>query len=690
MFRRITVSNSVKSLELDKILSAVAMCAGSEKGKQSILSSVPSGDFSVVSALQKETSEAYYAMNRCNCYPSFEVDDITESIVRAKKMSMLTMGELLKIARLLRLTKNLKNSINKLEEKEAPTITKMANQLFLQNTLAEEIDRSIFSETEMNDCASDKLGAIRREIKRNGERLRAKLNSYISTPEYQKALQDNVVTMRGDRYVIPVKREFKGAISGLVHDRSASGATLYVEPMAIVEMNNELKMLLADEKAEIDRILHEYTARVAVIADELLSDYEIITSMDVIFAHAAYAITTRSTQPILNKRGYIDIKRGRHPLIDPDRVVPVSVKLGKDYNILLITGPNTGGKTVSLKLVGLFVLMAACGLYLPAEEESEISVFDHVFCDVGDEQSIEQSLSTFSSHIKNIVEILQDYNERSLILLDELGAGTDPDEGAALAVCITERIKQSGAKAIITTHYGKLKEYSYSTEGVENASMDFDPETYEPTFHLIIGVPGTSNALQIAERLGLEKGIIAEAKQKVGADRVNFDQVLMSADQARRAAEAEKETGKELNDALREEKRALQEEKNKLFLIREKLAATVKSEVKRRVAESLEEVNDILAELKKLLDEPQPKDYFEAAKLRKRIEEIANREEIEEEELEPELVGGVAEIGDEVYIKKIGKIATVTGLKRNGDYIVKIGNFTTTVKHGAAQKVKKS
>lgn len=683
------MNKSIRSLELDKILTAVAMCAGSEKGKADILAAQPSGDLAEVSALQRETGEAYYAMNSCNCYPSFEVDDVTECILRAKKMSMLTMGELLKIARLLRLTKNLKNAIGKLEEKKAPTITRMANQLFLQNTLAEEIDRSIFSETEMNDCASDRLAAIRREIKRNGERLRAKLNSYISTPEYQKALQDSVVTMRGDRYVIPVKREFKGAISGLVHDRSASGATLYVEPMAIVELNNELKMLLADEKAEIDRILHEFTARVAVIADELFSDYEVITALDVIFARAAYAISTHSTEPILNQRGYIDIKKGRHPLISKEKVVPVSVKLGKEYNILLITGPNTGGKTVSLKLVGLFVLMAECGLYLPAEEESEISVFRQVFCDVGDEQSIEQSLSTFSSHIKNIVEIMDAYGEDSLILLDELGAGTDPDEGAALAVCITDRIRRSGAKAIITTHYGKLKEYSYSTEGVENASMDFDPETYEPTFHLIIGIPGTSNALQIAERLGLDPAIVREAKGLVGADRVNFDQVLMSADQARRAAEAERMEEKKLNDALREDRRALQEEKNRLFVQREKLAATAKAEVKRRVAESLEEVNEILAELKKLLEEPQPKNYFEAAKLRKRIEEIANREEIEEEELEPELVGGVAEVGDEVYIKKIGKIALVTGLKRNGDYVVRIGNFETTVKHGAAQKVKK-
>ena len=683
------MSNSVKSLELDKILSAVALCAGSEKGKERILGTEPSGDLLTVRSLQNETEEAYYAMNSCNCYPSFEVDEITECVMRAKKLSMLTMGELLKIARLLRLTKNLKNSIAKLDPERAPILTAFANRLYLQNSLAEEIDRSIFSETEMNDCASDKLAAIRREIKRNGERLRAKLNSYISMPEYRNALQDTLVTMRGDRYVIPVKREFKGAINGLVHDRSASGATLYVEPMAIVEMNNELKMLLADEKAEIDRILREFTTRVAVIADELLSDYEIIVSLDVIFARAAYAIETRATLPILNQRGYINIKKGRHPLIDKDRVVPVSLSLGKEYSVLLITGPNTGGKTVSLKLAGLFVLMAECGLYLPAEEESEVSVFEQVFCDVGDEQSIEQSLSTFSSHIKNIVEIMSRYNERSLVLLDELGAGTDPDEGAALAVCITERIRKSGAKAIITTHYSKLKEYSYSTDGVENASMDFNPETYEPTFHLIIGIPGTSNALQIAARLGLDPELISEAKAAVGDNRVNFDEVLQSADQARRAAETEREAEKRLNDELRAEKRALEEEKNRLFVQREKIAATVKQEVKRRVGESLEEVNDILAQLKKLLEDPQPRDYFEAAKLRKQIEEIANREDVEDEDVAPDLVGGVADVGDEVYIKKIGKIALVTGLKRNGDYVVKIGNFTTTVKRSAAQKVKK-
>ena len=680
---------SIKALELDKILVTVSSFAGSERGKSLIVNAAPSSDINTIKALQAETSEAFYAMNMCNCYPPFEVDEVTECIGRARKLSMLTMGELLKLARLLRLSKNVKASIGKLDVKRAPIITGMADRIFLQNHLAEEIDRSIFSETEMNDCASEKLAAIRREIRRNGERLRAKLNSYVSTPEYQKALQDNVVTIRGDRYVIPVKREFKGVINGLVHDRSASGSTLYIEPMAIVEMNNELKMLLSDEKNEIDRILHEFTARVSVIADELVSNYQIITSLDVIFARASYAITTHSTSPILNERGYINIKKGRHPLIDKDRVVPVSVSLGKDYNVLLITGPNTGGKTVSLKLVGLFVLMAQCGLYLPCEEESEISVFENVFCDVGDEQSIEQSLSTFSSHIKNIVEIMREYNEKSLVLLDELGAGTDPDEGAALAVCITDRIRQSGARAIITTHYGKLKEYSYSTEGVENASMDFDPNTYEPTFHLIIGVPGTSNALQIAERLGLDKDLIVEARERMGEDRVNFDEVLQSAEYARRRAEEETERQKRLNEELVAEKRALQEERNKLFVQREKLAANVRAEVKRRVAEALEEVNAILAELKKLLDDPQPKNFFEAAKLRKRIEEIASREEIEEEDIVPELVGGVAEVGDEVFIKKIGKIATVTGIKRNGDYIVKIGNFTTTVKASAAQKVKK-
>ncbi len=683
------MEKSIKSLELDKILAQVAACAGSEKGKAEILSSFPSSEISAVQALQNETAEAYYAMNSCNCFPSFEVDDVTDCIVRAKKLSMLTMGELLKISRLLRFAKNVRASILKLDPKKAPVITSAANKIFLQNHLSEDIDRSIFSETEMNDCASDKLASIRREIKRNGERLRAKLNSYVSTPDYQKAIQDNVVTMRGDRYVIPVKREFKGQIPGLVHDRSASGATLYVEPMAIVEMNNELKMLLADEKNEIDRILHEFTARISVIADELVSDYEIITSLDVIFARALYAINTHSSAPILNDRGFVSIKKGRHPLIPKEKVVPVSVRVGKEFNVLLITGPNTGGKTVSLKLVGLFVLMTECGLWLPAEEESEISVFRNVFCDVGDEQSIEQSLSTFSSHVKNLVEIMDSYDRDSLILLDELGAGTDPDEGAALAVCITEKIRESGAKAIITTHYGKLKEYSYATEGVENASMDFNPETYEPTFHLIIGVPGTSNALEIAERLGLDREIIEKARASLGSERVNFDSVLQSAEQARRAAEKEKDLEKKITQELAEEKAALKEERNRLFVQREKLASQAKAEVKRKVADALEEVNEILAELKKLLDEPEQRSYFEAAKLRKRIEEIADRDDEEDEDVIPDLVGGVASVGDEVYIKKIGKIALVTDVKRNGDYVVKIGNFTTTVKQSGAQKVKK-
>lgn len=680
---------TLKSLEFDKILAEVSHFASSEKGKRDILCMPVFTDYSAVRNVQKETCEAYYAMNN-NVYPQFDVDDITDAIVRAQKMSMLTMGELLKIARLLRISKNVRQSISKLDKSNAFNISTAASKIFIQNQLMEDIDRSIFSETEMNDCASSRLASIRSAIKKNAERLRIRLNSYISTPDYQKALQDNVITMRGDRYVIPIKQEFKGAIPGLVHDRSASGATVYVEPMPIVELNNELKILLADEKSEIDKILREFTARVSVISAELIANYEIITSLDVIFARAEYAIVNHHTLPRLNTSGYVNIINGKHPLIERDKVVPVSVSIGEKFNVLLITGPNTGGKTVALKLVGLTVLMAQSGLFIPASEDSDIAVFSNVFCDIGDEQSIEQSLSTFSSHIKNIVGIMNEVDSDSLVLLDELGAGTDPDEGAALAVCITERLRAMGAKSIITTHYGKLKEYSYQANGVENACMDFDPESFEPTYHLIIGVPGTSNALEIASRLGLDKDIVNEARASMGTERVGFDAILLSADQARRAAEQEKEETRLINSEIEQERAALKEERNKLFVLREKLTANAKMEVRRKVNDALDEVNSILAELKKIANEPSASGYFEAAKLRKRIESISDLQENDDDEaLVPELTPGVASVGDEVFIKKIGKIGTVMALRKNGDYEVKIGNFTTTIKQSGASKVRK-
>ncbi len=681
-------NRALHSLEFDKILAEIAGFASTEKAKADIMATCPSDDYDECVRLQQETSEAYYAMNKHNIYPSFDSDDVADCLMRAKKLSMLTMAELLKIAKTLRVGRVLRAAITHVSSEKMAIISCMAGGISTQNRLEDDIYRSIISDSEMSDSASSKLAQIRSGIIKANERLRSKLNSYISTPQYQKVLQDNIVTKRGDRYVIPVKSEFRSSISGLVHDQSSSGATVYIEPIIIVEMNNELKTLMADEKNEIERILREFTSRVGMVADEIIGNYNIITKLDVIFSRGEYAIKSKCVAPIFNRRGYINIKKGRHPLINADRVVPISVVLGDKYNILMITGPNTGGKTVSLKMVGLFALMAQSGLYIPAQEDSEMGIFTNVFCDVGDEQSIEQSLSTFSSHISNIVHILNGFDKHSLILLDELGAGTDPEEGAALAISITERIRESGAKAIITTHYSLLKEYSYVTDGVENACMDFNPQTFEPTYNLIIGVPGTSNALQIAERLGLDKDIIAQAKSKMGAERANFEEVLLSADIARRKSQSESERMEKLNNEIANEKRALMQEKNALLMQREKLAASARSEVKRKVQESLEDVNDILDELKTILNNPTDSGYFEAAKLRKQIENLSI-ETVSDEDVMPDVMSGAAEVGDEVYIKKIHKTATVMQIKKNGDYEVKIGNFTTTVKASAALKVKK-
>lgn len=679
---------ALHSLEFDKILAAIAAFAATEKAKTDILAICPSDDYDECLRLQQETSEAYFAMNKHNIYPYFDTDDVADCVVRAKKLSMLTMGELLKIARTLRVGRVLRSALTHVSSEKMAIISCMAGGISLYNQLEDDIYRCIISDSEMSDSASSKLAQIRTGINKANERLRSKLNSYISTPQYQKVLQDNIVTKRGDRYVIPVKSEFRSSISGLVHDQSSSGATVYIEPMIIVEMNNELKTLMADEKNEIERILREFTSRVGMASDGIIGNYNIITKLDEIFARAEYAIKTKCVAPIFNKRGYINIKKGRHPLINAENVVPISVALGDKYNILMITGPNTGGKTVSLKMVGLFALMAQSGLYIPAQEESEMGIFSNVFCDVGDEQSIEQSLSTFSSHISNIVHIVNGVDKHSLVLLDELGAGTDPEEGAALAISITERIRDIGAKAIITTHYSLLKEYSYVTDGVENACMDFNPETFEPTYNLIIGVPGTSNALQIAERLGLDKDIITEAKSKIGVERANFEEVLLSADIARRKSQSESERMEKLNNEIANEKNALMQEKNALLMQREKLAASARSEVKRKVQESLEDVNEILDELKAILNNPSDSGYFEATKLRKQIENLSI-DTTPNDDVMPDVITEAAEVGDEVYIKKIHKTGTVMKIKKNGDYEVKIGNFITAVKASVALKVKK-
>lgn len=676
---------TIVTLEFDKILETVAGYSFSEKGKERILALRPFSSPAICKSELDKTSEAHYLMYNLGVFPSFSLCDVTESLNRAEKGSMLSMGELLKIADLLHLSDKVKSSILKAEG-NFNYLKTYAYDIFPALSLERDIKDWIISDSEMSDNASPELATIRRNIKRANEKLREKLNSFTTSNEYSKALQDNIVTMRNGRYVLPVKSDSRGAVKGLIHDQSASGQTVYIEPLAIVEMNNELRTLALEEQREIEKILRQLTTRVGIDSKAFLRNFEILTEMDVIFARATYSHEINGVYPELDVDGIIDIKKGRHPLIDKKKVVPITLNLGKKFDILLITGPNTGGKTVTLKMTGLLSLMGMTGFFIPANEGSRVGFYENIFCDIGDEQSIEQNLSTFSSHVSNTVDILNRTNKASLLLFDELGAGTDPEEGAALAVAITDYIKHTGAKAVITTHYSPLKEYSYSTDRVENAGMDFNPQTFAPTYNLIIGIPGTSNALEIAKSLGMKKEIIEAAKKGITREKASFEEVLQSADFARRKAEEEAERCKINADLLQAEKEKLEKEKEALAQTRERLNLSARKEVKRMTQNALEEVNAILEELKNILDNPQEGSYFQAAKLRKKIENLNVEEEREKEA--PDTVDDPPQVGDTVFVFTLNTTAVLWEINKNGEYLIKLGGIKTHVRRKDVKKLK--
>ncbi len=514
---------ALKTLEYDKILAMLAECASTDGGKELILITTPEADASRVKKLLVQTSDAKH-MTSVNGAPSFGgIRDICDSVDRAEKGASLTLRELLDIADLLYVSAGLV-AYSGTKNVTCGTLGEIFDRIFKNPTLEKEIKRIIISEDTISDDATPQLAAIRRNIRNTNNRIRDMLQNYITSPKYSKTLQDNIVTMRNGRYVIPVKVEHKSEISGLVHDASASGATLFIEPVAVVEANNELRRLEAEERAEIERILANLSADVANFASALVLNYSNIIILDSIFARAELSWRMRAVEPII--ADIINIVGARHPLLDQKKAVPIDVRLGESFDTLVITGPNTGGKTVSLKTLGLFTLMAQSGMHIPAKEGSQIRVFDKVLADIGDEQSIEQSLSTFSAHMKTIVSILEEANSESLVLFDELGAGTDPTEGAALAVAITEKVRESGAWSASTTHYSEMKVYALETEGVCNAACEFDIKTLSPTFKLIIGAPGKSNAFAIASRLGLDKGVIERAGSLIAEDSKRFENVI--------------------------------------------------------------------------------------------------------------------------------------------------------------------
>ncbi len=670
---------TIKTLEFSKILDEVAHFASGRFAKNKILSIRPYSCMKEIEDELTRVSEADKILFEYSITPSFAVDDIEDLLQQASVMSMLTPADLLKVARVLKVARTLKQQLTNVNDDTIVEIKDLANTIYTNVRLENDIEKAVLSETELSDDASSDLRVIRSKIRKTGEGIKNKLNSYVNSVTYQKYLQDALVTVRGDRYVLPVKAEFKSAIPGLIHDRSASGSTLYVEPLAVVEMNNDLKQLILEEKTEIERILRVFTARVASEAGFLKYTFETITELDVLFAKAYYADAYSCVKPVFNETGNVNIVKGRHPLIPAEKVVANDVYIGKDFNVLLITGPNTGGKTVCLKMLGLIELMGLSGLYVPCQE-AELTVFDDIFCDIGDEQSIEQSLSTFSSHMTNVVRIINAATDKSLILLDELGAGTDPTEGAALALSITEYIMQLGAKAVITTHYNEFKEFALVTDGAQNASMDFNPMTYSPTYKLIIGLPGASNALIIAEKLGLKKEIIEKARNGINQQKFDFENVMLSLEQKQREAEIYLEESVKAKKEADEIKRLAEEERKKLYEQRDRLNVSVKKETKRLVEEAMVEVNEIIAKIKDFLDNPTEKNLFEARRLRKSLNKYIIIDNNEFEGILEEEDGKIA-VGDRVLVKAMNAEGVVSDINPAGNIAtVRLGNMTTKAK----------
>lgn len=678
---------TLKALEFDKILDSVAAFASSEPARAAVRAIRPFDNIEYVRELIDEVEEAdkiafEYATNL-----SFAFDNIDFVLDKAAVMSVLSMGELLRVSRMLRVARNVRTGIAKVPDDNLKLLKRIATSLYTDKNLEDEIDNAIISETEMHDRASEDLRQIRLRIRKTGEAIKSKLYSYITSPSYSKYLQDNIVTVRGDRYVIPVKAECRSSVPGLIHDQSASGQTLYIEPMAVVELNNTLKTHIIAEQQEIERILRAFTLKVSVSVDKIRESFEKIVKLDTVFAKAYYANAHKCCKPLLNDCGIIDISKGRHPLIAPEKVVPTDIRLGKDFDLLFVTGPNTGGKTVALKLVGLLSIMCAAGMYVPARE-AELSLFSDIYCDVGDEQSIEQNLSTFSAHIANIVRITDRMDAKSLVLLDELGAGTDPTEGASLAMSISAYIREKGAKAVITTHYNELKEYAVVTPRAENASMDFDPVTYNPTYKLIVGTPGASNALLIAKKLGLNPSIIERARAGIESGKLEFENVLEALERARRlAAENEEKTAEALKIA-EDTRKAAERERDRLYAQREKLNENVRRETKRLVEEAMTEANEIINAIRELLDDPTEANLFKARKLRKSLEKYIVQEDNEFEGFGEEAEGDIRE-GDTVLVRPLKVEGEVTAVNyQKNSATVRLGKMNSNFKLDDLVKLK--
>lgn len=585
---------SLTTLEYDKIIDRLVSFAASDKAKERLKKLVPMTDIHDINAALSETSDALSRVYAKGAVSFSGVHDIGASVKRLEIGSSLNTVELLHISSLLTAAARVKNYY----EDTTDSLTGYFHALEPLTPLNTEIKRCILSEDEISDDASANLRSIRRQKVLAAERIHTELNKMLNSSSVRNCLQDFVITSRSGRYCLPVKAEYKSQVPGMVHDQSATGSTLFIEPAAVVKLNNDIRELELKEQAEIEAILAELSAKASEFTDELLTDFQVLTTLDFIFAKVQMSKQYKCSCPVMNTNNYINIKKGRHPLIDPHKVVPIDIYLGKDFNLLIITGPNTGGKTVSLKTVGLLTLMAQSGLHIPALDHSELAVFDNVFADIGDEQSIEQSLSTFSSHMTNTVSILKEADAHSLILFDEIGAGTDPTEGAALAISILNDLHKRGITTMATTHYSEIKVYALTTDGVENACCEFDVESLRPTYRLLIGIPGKSNAFAISKKLGLPDYIIKDASARMDADDVQFEDLLSDLEHSRITIEKEraeinayKQEIQQLKDELKTKSDRLDERRDKILRKANEEAAAILKDAKEYADQTIKTMN---------------------------------------------------------------------------------------------------
>ncbi len=677
-------TNHLEKLEYDKILENLSNYCTTEYGKNLVKELSPSNEKLQVTSLLQETLEGIN-LSRRNSFPSFyDASDITVSLKQLESGQNLNTKSLLNLANILKNAEELKSYFNKdfITEESFPILSDLFNMLYSNNSISSKIFSCILEEDVIDDRASKELYSIRRKKKNLEQEIRSKLNDMIHSSSYSKYIQEPIITIRNERFVIPVKEEYRSSVKGLIHDVSNAGSTVFIEPLSVFEMNNEIHELLNSENIEIERILFELSQLFVPIISQLKYDVDIIGKLDFIFAKGKFAKSINAIIPKVSDKKEIDLKNARHPLISKDTVVPITLSLGKDFSTLLITGPNTGGKTVTLKTVGLLTCMACSGLAIPCDENSSIYVFDNVFADIGDDQDITSSLSTFSSHMTNIVDILKNFTSESLILLDELGSGTDPLEGANLAISILEHIKEIGALTISTTHYPELKKYALATSGFENASVEFDVSTLTPTYRLLVGIPGKSNAFEISKKLGLDEKIIDNAKSHLSSKEIAFEDLLKSIYDDKALIEKEKEDiTKELNQVTLLRK-SLERDNQSLKCKEEELINNAKVKARNILLDAKEDANEIIKEMNSLAKEIRLSNNADLSNLRNalnsKIKDIKIYGDNKENSsmLKPEDIY----LNMEVFVKTLKQPGIVVShVSKSNEVQVQIGNMKTNV-----------